>query len=1011
MLHQVVHTGRKVLRKSPGVLKRVLAATLAFLLIVEVPLLYAYDPRAQAGINAAVRGLANATSIHEALSGMSTGASGNCTVNVPGLANPMSVPLCSEAQNFRQQMQGTVSNWMNGGQSPSEIGQNMANDYIGSPPTNFTENMTAAERADAGAQRASQSFYRSEVNRPYGPEAYAYSRELWQPYIDLWVENGTAPYVADLTQDLSCNETVYVNCENRTATRCYEDACFGYQYSDMAACQLYYDANGTFHDDCASYEGSGCILVGERCLSSGYECAPLPCYPNCSITASNGTVMQGCCVAERDYVCIRCNGGTPVPNLSPCPTQTTHNGICNACLKATTNPRLPPINVSGGDASHCPSTAAYQEGGPAHICGNIPYCTSVSAEVWIGGSTATITFNLNAEQLAAIQGGTVQLIYYTETSGACNSFDDDQDVALYFNGVRVYYADNHNSEGCCGCRHVSGALNTSLLRVGTNTIRLDATGAGGGEWSGSNAGCRRFWIRIVYDPSHACPAGYIYDPSDNTCKYYEPGTILESGRVKDRSCDRFDNDTNCTLISTQCVRDANGTPVTDDLGNCFLYEYRYRCCEPLGSYRECRSSSRLDCSGISCIGYQCRPEETDNSNNGNFTDVIDISWLMDQAPFAKGEGYECEEKKWLAWSVDCCDLDVGDLSPLAYFELAQGGYYLYRHMKKFLERGYRSLTAHWSQAQIAGFYDQVNQACYDSSTGIEEFLNIATTPQQSTTVQEPLTGGHLYSLLPSPLQQVVQKGMYGLDIASYILNPSPRNIIRGIFTDPNIYKLVSAALGRQVENTAGRTLGQAAADKLAEFFGSDITGSLSTALSYISIALTTWEVLNIIAQLILGGCSEDDLELMAKKKMGLCHYVGSYSEGGGLLSKSSKFKVYCCFNSPIARKLTEMARNSWGTPEHPDCSGIRIDELRNIDWRQADWSELQYYRQQTSPTTQDAIVQQGQQGGYGIRYRATGQTYNGTPVLRQDWATLDDVGHRAADKMQLLQQNGAFQTN
>ena len=549
-------------------------------------------------------------------------------------------------------------------------------------------------------------------------------------------------------------------------------------------------------------------------------------------------------------------------------------------------------------------------------------------------------------------------------------------------------------------------MNTSLFHVGTNTIRLSATGAGGGEWSGSNAACRRFWIKIVYDPSHACPTGYLYDPSDNTCKYYEPGTILESGRVKDRSCDRFDNDTNCTLISTQCVRDANGTPVTDDLGNCFLYEYRYRCCEPLGNYKECRSSSRLNCSGISCIGYQCRPEETDNSTNGNFTNAIDMSWLIDQAPFARGEGYACEEKKWLAWSVNCCDLDVGDLSPLAYFELAQGGYDLYRHVKKFLERSQTTLQVVFgSDGTIAGVYNNALQQCVETQS-TTDFLNIATSsPQMST--QEPLTQAKQYTFLPTPLAQVFQVA----DIFGYIAAPSPKHIIQGLVSDQTFRSLVWKITGTQLQAIANNLFGPDAASTLQSFFKTGYTGSLSTAFTVIGMALATWQILNIIAQLILGGCNHSDLELMAKKKMGLCHYVGSYSEGGGLLSKKNKFKVYCCFNSPIARKLTEMARATWGTPEHPDCSAIRIDELQNINWTRADWSELQYYRQQTSPTTQNAIVRQSQRGGYGIRYTDTGRTYNGTPVLRQEWSTLNNVGQRAAEKAQLLEQNGAFQAN
>jgi len=115
-------------------LKAVLAGFLAVLLAFEPAAIYAYDPRAEEGINAGIEGLDRATDIKEALS------SGGCQANVPGLSNPLSVPLCEEAQNFRDQMQGAVSDWMDGGQSPTEMGQNLGNVYQNNPAGSFSEN-------------------------------------------------------------------------------------------------------------------------------------------------------------------------------------------------------------------------------------------------------------------------------------------------------------------------------------------------------------------------------------------------------------------------------------------------------------------------------------------------------------------------------------------------------------------------------------------------------------------------------------------------------------------------------------------------------------------------------------------------------------------------------------------------------------------------------------------------------------------------------------------------------
>ncbi|MBI5642607.1 MAG: conjugal transfer protein TraN [Deltaproteobacteria bacterium] len=81
----------------------------------------------------------------------------------------------------------------------------------------------------------------------------------------------------------------------------------------------------------------------------------------------------------------------------------------------------------------------------------------------------------------------------------------------------------------------------------------------------------------------------------------------------------------------------------------------------------------------------------------------------------------------------------------------------------------------------------------------------------------------------------------------------------------------------------------------------------------------------------------------------MCHYVGSYctEKWLGISCVQSK-KVYCCFNSKLARIINEQARSQlqnfqpdeWGTPEDPDCRGFTPEEFQMLDFSKIDLTEF-----------------------------------------------------------------------
>lgn len=106
--------------------------------------------------------------------------------------------------------------------------------------------------------------------------------------------------------------------------------------------------------------------------------------------------------------------------------------------------------------------------------------------------------------------------------------------------------------------------------------------------------------------------------------------------------------------------------------------------------------------------------------------------------------------------------------------------------------------------------------------------------------------------------------------------------------------------------------------------------------------------------LFSGACPKSTKELRARRDgAGACHYVGIHKKKvlGVTLKKR---KVYCCFNSRMARVVHEQARGQliekglwatarnggWGGAKNPLCGGMTAEQLQEIDFDAVDFSEV-----------------------------------------------------------------------
>ena len=106
--------------------------------------------------------------------------------------------------------------------------------------------------------------------------------------------------------------------------------------------------------------------------------------------------------------------------------------------------------------------------------------------------------------------------------------------------------------------------------------------------------------------------------------------------------------------------------------------------------------------------------------------------------------------------------------------------------------------------------------------------------------------------------------------------------------------------------------------------------------------------------LFSGACPASTKELRARRdEARACHYVGIHKKKvfGVTLKKR---KVYCCFNSKMARVIHEQARGQliekglwytaenggWGRTKNPLCGGMTAEKLQEIDFDAVDFSEI-----------------------------------------------------------------------
>jgi hypothetical protein len=168
-----------------------------------------------------------------------------------------------------------------------------------------------------------------------------------------------------------------------------------------------------------------------------------------------------------------------------------------------------------------------------------------------------------------------------------------------------------------------------------------------------------------------------------------------------------------------------------------------------------------------------------------------------------------------------------------------------------------------------------------------------------------------------PLQQYIATGFY-----NFLTSIGAEQLAQSLF-----------------QTTIEGTVTDWAADGLGEMVG-NVFGT-------IMFIYTVYSIVKILGNIIFA-CEEEELSFGIQLVNRACHHVGTYCSKKvrflGLEKCVIETQTHCCFSSPFARIINEQLRAQgigpdWGTATEPNCDGIQISELQNVDWDLVDLSE------------------------------------------------------------------------
>jgi hypothetical protein len=368
------------------------------------------------------------------------------------------------------------------------------------------------------------------------------------------------------------------------------------------------------------------------------------------------------------------------------------------------------------------------------------------------------------------------------------------------------------------------------------------------------------------------------------------------------SCTAYAADDRCRLVyedTPDSLKDAAGEAIGSQL--------TYDCGFPLAAPPSSTTTATCNGATIRCMGTDCIDVPTES--NKDFGQVLTNAQIINfsqqdsncattgDCMFFKGEFFTC--KSGFFGIVDCCSSPKG-VGPFEYLQL---------------------ITDTWALAQRTDLGSELAAQGKDVAGSLYEMTAGAAGLDD---ILSPMTSA--FDQISSTLGNVIlQPGTQWLNIAPE-LSTSMYQFVAGSFGDDVALQLFDPIYS---------------GTELTGQFGLNVT-NLMSSMQPLLTAYQIYQLTVLIIQ-IIWSCEDEEFELGAKKAMRLCHYNGKFCDQKVLGVCILKKKSYCCFNSPFARIMQEQVRpqlgKPWGSAKHPDCTGITIAQLGQVDFSKVDLGE------------------------------------------------------------------------
>lgn len=445
------------------------------------------------------------------------------------------------------------------------------------------------------------------------------------------------------------------------------------------------------------------------------------------------------------------------------------------------------------------------------------------------------------------------------------------------------------------------------------------------------------------------------------------------------TCQEFEENPQCGFISSDCVEGARGPS-----GACYVQEEIWDCGSSV-SIDTVEQNTEYQCSGaIRCMGDDCLDPTATKSQTQNFAKA---SALLNAAQFMT-QDMQCSDGATSEGGDE--NIDEGCT--------AFGGE---PGECKIAVGGVSDCCEKPSNVSMADYLTMIRQVPkLDGAILSLEDTNIIKSSYQ--TLREPVMNS--WTEVSKPFTNHMDNISGAVEEIWSPIEELKNQLIEKLKEQAK--SMLQDVMGNLAQDGATEAAATATADRAAE---EAMTEMASQAASMLGAAMTVYTVYVVAVAVIqmVYACEQEELEMNTKRATDSCTYVGSYCKSEVLGACVEKRKAYCCFNSPLSRIIQEQVRpqlgETFGSAKEPQCGGIPLNRISEIDWDQVDLDEWLAILQQNgqmpdgSNLTMDALT------GSGSVFNVDGdrQAADERAMDRVDDIDVDAKRREAMDKIEV----------